>query len=101
MLAACVLQADARAQEAPAAPPLDETGLMFMGEDLYTVSIASRKAEPLRRAPAAVTVIQGEELQRYRTLADVLRHVPGFFIDRNEVQGAHFPAGHTGFISGA
>ena len=60
VFAACVLPVAARAQEAPAAPPLDETGLMFMGEDLYTVSIASRKAEPLRRAPAAVTVIQGK-----------------------------------------
>lgn len=84
LLAACVLQAEAQAQDAPAAPPLAETELMFMGEDLYTVSIASRKAEPLRRAPAAVTIIQGDELQRYRTLAEALRHAPGFFIDRNE-----------------
>ncbi len=94
VLAACVLQqADARAQDSPAAPPLDETGLMFMGEDLYTVSIASRKAEPLRRAPAAVTVIQGKALSSYRTLAEVLRHVPGFFVDRNELHERIFLRG--------
>ena len=93
VFAACMLPGAARAQEAPAAPPLDETGLMFMGEDLYTVSIASRKAEPLRRAPAAVTVIQGKALQNYRTLAEVLRHVPGFFVDRNELNERIFLRG--------
>jgi len=73
---------------APADPQqaFDETGLMFMGEELYTVSIASRKAESLQRAPAAVTVIQGEELKKYRTLAEVLQRVPGVFIDRNELK---------------
>jgi outer membrane receptor protein involved in Fe transport len=91
--AVCTLQADARAQVAAAGAPLDETGLMFMGEELYTVSIASRKAEPLRRAPAAVTVIQGEDLNRYRTLADVLRHMPGFFVERNEVKDRIFLRG--------
>lgn len=64
----------------------EETELMFIGEDLYTVSIASRKAEPLQRAPAAVTVIQAEELKKYRTLSEALRRVPGFFIDRNELK---------------
>ena len=93
VLAACLLHTDARAQEAPAAPTLDETGLMFMGEELYTVTIASRKAEPLRRAPAAVSVIQGKDLERYRTLADVLRHMPGFFVERNEVKDRIFLRG--------
>jgi outer membrane cobalamin receptor len=63
-----------------------ETELMFIGEDLRMVSIASRKAEPLRRAPAAVKVIEGAELTKYRTLAEVLRRVPGFFVDRNELK---------------
>ncbi len=63
-----------------------ETKLMFIGEDLYTVSIASRRDEPLKRAPAAVTVIAGDRLRGYRTLAEVLRSVPGFFIDRTEVK---------------
>jgi len=88
-----MLEADGWAQEAGAGAPLDETGLMFMGEELYTVSIASRKAEPLRRAPAAVTVIQGDDLGRYRTLADVLRHMPGFFVERNELKDRIFLRG--------
>ena len=67
-------------------PAFEETELMFLGEELYTVSIASRRIETLQRAPAAVTVISGEELKKYRTLAEVLRRVPGFFIDRNEVK---------------
>ena len=73
----------ARAGEEDEGSIFDDTALMFLGEELYTVTIASRKAEPLQRAPAAVTVIQGEELKRYRTLSEVLRRVPGFFIDRN------------------
>jgi outer membrane cobalamin receptor len=68
------------------APAFEETELMFLGEELYTVSIASRRIETLQRAPAAVTVISAEELKKYRTLAEVLRRVPGFFIDRNEVK---------------
>ena len=64
----------------------DDTKVMFVGEDLYTVSIASRREEPLRRAPAAATIIQGEELKRYITLKDALDSVPGFFSDRNEVK---------------
>lgn len=71
------------AQEMPA---FEETGLMFMGEDLSVITIASRKAEPLQRAPAAVTVIQGDELRRYRTLSEVLERVPGVFVDRNELK---------------
>ena len=63
-----------------------DTKVMFVGKDLYTVSIASRREEPLRRAPAAVTVIAGEELKRFRTLAEVLASVPGFFADRNEIK---------------
>jgi len=63
-----------------------DTKVMFIGEDLYTVSIASRREEPLRRAPAAVTVIAGEELKRFRTLAEALASVPGFFADRNEIK---------------
>jgi hypothetical protein len=55
-----------------------DTKVMFVGEDLYTVSIASRREERVRRAPAAVTIIAGEELNQKQAL----------------------PAGHTGFLSG-
>lgn len=70
-----------------------QTELMFIGEELYTVTIASRKAEPLRRAPAAVTVIGPAELKKYRTLPEALRRVPGFFIDRNELKERIFLRG--------
>ncbi len=63
-----------------------DTELMFLGEDLYTVSIASRKQEPIQRAPAAVVIINEEDLKKYRTLAEALRSVPGFFVDRNELK---------------
>ena len=75
----------AGAQESKKTPLFEETELMFLGEELYTVSIASRRIETLQRAPAAVTVISRDELKKYTTLADALRQVPGFFIDRNEV----------------
>lgn len=52
-------------------------------EDLSQVrlSTASRHLDDPRKAPAAVTVITGEEIVRYgwRTLADVLRSVTGFY----------------------
>jgi len=54
---------------------------MFVGEDLYTITAASRRKEPLRRAPAAVTVLGRKELKRYRTLAEALKAVPGFYLD--------------------
>ncbi|MCK5186129.1 MAG: TonB-dependent receptor [Deltaproteobacteria bacterium] len=63
-----------------------DTKVMFIGEDLYTVSIASGREEPLRRAPAAVTVIAGEDLKKFRTLEEALAIVPGFFVDRYEVK---------------
>ena len=86
LVAAALLWCTPAAAAPETAPPFDETELMFLGEELYTVSIASRKAEPLQRAPAAVTIIDAEELKRYRTLSEALRKVPGFFIDRNELK---------------
>lgn len=71
----------------------DNTKVMFVGEDLYTVSIASRREEPLRRAPAAVTIIAGEELKRYITLKDALDSVPGFFSDRSEIKNRMYLRG--------
>jgi outer membrane receptor protein involved in Fe transport len=70
-----------------------DTKVMFVGEDLYTVTVASRREEPLRRAPAAVTIIGGEELRRYRTLAEALSSVPGFFADRNETKNRMYLRG--------
>jgi outer membrane receptor for ferrienterochelin and colicins len=52
-----------------------------------TVYGASKFLQKAANAPASVTVVTGEEIQKYgyRTLADILRSVPGFYViyDRN------------------
>jgi outer membrane receptor for ferrienterochelin and colicins len=61
-------------------------------EELMSVSVdsvygASGFEQKVTEAPASVTIITSEEIQRYgyRTLADILRTVPGFYVtyDRN------------------
>lgn len=51
------------------------------------VSVASRRPQKAEDAPAVVTVVTDDEIQRhgYRTLADVLRTLPAFYVsyDRN------------------
>jgi outer membrane cobalamin receptor len=62
--------------------PEDETMLMFVGESLPVVTVASRQPESPAAAPAMVTVIGREEIEAhgYQTLADLLAMQPGFFI---------------------
>lgn len=47
--------------------------------EIPTVEAASKFAQKITEAPASVTVVEAEEIKRYghRTLADVLRTVPG------------------------
>jgi iron complex outermembrane receptor protein len=58
--------------------------LFAMEEELVTV--ASRYAQTTREAPAIVTVITAEEIRRlgYRTLAEVLRGLPGVTVSRSK-----------------
>ncbi len=84
LLGACATQAAASE---------DETGLFDMSlEDLMTVEIdtvysASKYTQKVTEAPSSVTIITADEIRKYgyRTLAEVLRSVPGFYInnDRN------------------
>jgi outer membrane receptor for ferrienterochelin and colicins len=71
------------AQNAPGQPNLMDMSL----EDLMKVEVdsvygASGYKQTVNDAPASITVITADEIKRYgyRTLADVLRNVPGFYV---------------------
>ena len=55
--------------------------------EVQLVSVASRRPQKATEAPSVVTVVTGDEIRRqgYRTLGDVLRTLPGFYVtnDRN------------------
>jgi outer membrane receptor for ferrienterochelin and colicins len=78
----------ALAQDKPANPSLLDDSL----EDLMSIKIdsvygASGFTQKVTEAPASVTIITSDEIQKhgYRTLADILRNVRGFYVsyDRN------------------
>lgn len=58
----------------------DETLLMFVGENIEALTIASRREESAWQAPAIAQVISREQLHQhgYTTLAEVLGGMPGF-----------------------
>jgi outer membrane receptor for ferrienterochelin and colicins len=59
----------------------------LMNIEVATVNAASKFDQKVTEAPSYVTVITAEEIQKYgyRTLADILESVPGFYVtnDRN------------------
>jgi outer membrane receptor for ferrienterochelin and colicins len=73
-----VFGAPARAQDSQIS---DLTGLSIEDLSKVRLSTASRHLDDPRKAPAAFTVITAEEIQRqgWRTLADLLRSITGFY----------------------
>ena len=69
----------------PSAGPND-TLLMFVGEDLDVLSIASRRQESAWQAPAVAHVITREEMKErgIRTLSHALEMEPGFYMAKKE-----------------
>ncbi|RJR19309.1 MAG: TonB-dependent receptor [Desulfobacteraceae bacterium] len=66
--------------------PQDDTMLMFVGEDLSILSIASRREESAWQAPAVAKVITRRELkeQGLFTLSQALATTPGFHMAQKE-----------------
>ncbi|HUF47429.1 MAG TPA: TonB-dependent receptor plug domain-containing protein, partial [Vicinamibacterales bacterium] len=77
-----LLPGTAAAQELP-----DLTLEELMRVTIQRVFGASERLQPVTEAPASVTIVTAEEIRRhgYRSLADVLHRVRGFFVsnDRN------------------
>src|SRR5579862_977538 len=78
----------ALAQDKPPPPGLLDKSLEdLMSIEIDTVYGASGFKQKVTEAPASVTIITSEDIQKYgyRTLADILRNVPGFYVtnDRN------------------
>jgi len=63
-----------------------DTSLLFVGEDLSVLTIASRRAETPEQAPAVAHVITREQMEQsgFRTLGEALSSLPGFHISRRE-----------------
>lgn len=91
----------------PAPQGVPPTDLPDLGlEDLLHVKVyaASRVVQDVTQAPASITVVFADEIKRqgYRTLADVLRSVRGFYVtnDRNYsyvgVRGFQRPGDYNG-----
>src|SRR5579862_904438 len=81
-------------------------------EDLMAIEIdsvygASGFKQKVTEAPASVTIITSDEIQKhgYRTLADILRNVPGFYVtnDRNYsymgIRGYGLPGDYNSHIA--
>lgn len=64
----------------------DETMLMFVGEELEVLSIASRREESARQAPAVANVITREMVAAdgMFTISQALARMPGFYMAQRE-----------------
>lgn len=67
-------------------PADDGTMLMFVGQDIELLSIASRREEAPAQAPAVAEVVSREEFRSRgeRTLSQILARTPGFSMAQKE-----------------
>ena len=85
VLATAAIPALAAGQSPSRLPDLNLEDLM--GVSVQNVFGASERLQPVTEAPSSVTIVTADDINRYgyRTLADILRGVRGFFVsgDRN------------------
>ncbi len=81
-----ILGTFAEAKEKRSFLEAEETLLMFVGENLEVLEIASRQVESARQAPAVARVITRKELRNngFVTLKDALETIPGFYMAQKE-----------------
>jgi iron complex outermembrane receptor protein len=77
-----------RGKDTSSSPDLMDMSIdQLMNVEIDSVSGASRYKQKITEVPASITIITSDEIRRYgyRTLADILRNVPGFYVtyDRN------------------
>jgi iron complex outermembrane receptor protein len=84
VLAISALSVRAFAQQAPQPPTKPEDLASMSIEDLMSVQVtsASKKAENLSAAPAAIFVVTGDDIRRggFSSVPDALRVVPGMYV---------------------
>jgi len=73
----------------------DKTMLMFIGENLDILTIASGKEESSWNAPAIVSVIEYKDIQQFhfRTLSEALSFIPGFHLPIIDSNGRSYLRG--------
>ena len=69
-----------------ASGPMGDTLLLFVGEELEVLSIASRREESAWQAPAVAKVITEQQIREWGmlTLSEALSNVPGFYMAQKE-----------------
>ena len=86
MLFVCACVTSPAAESASVSkPPTDPTDIPFdelVKWEIPTTTTPSKIEQPITEAPSSVTIIEADEVKKYghRTLADILRSVPGLYV---------------------
>ena len=81
-VASLALAADNTAVSPTETPPVDLSIAELANIEVPVVEAASKYKQKTTEAPASVTIITSDEIKKqgYRTLADLLRNVPGLYV---------------------